>query len=77
MNAISIARLTIDVAFKSTSCAGLARHCVRAARCLAKNFLSYAGFSLDGFSKKTCLVLNVRCVANLPLEKNSINHMIF
>ena len=69
--------LAIDVAFKSTSCASLARHRVRAARCLAKNFLSCAGFSLDGFSKKTCLVLNARCVANLPLEKNLINYMIF
>jgi hypothetical protein len=47
--------LAIDVAFKSTSCAGLARHCVRATRCLAKNFLSCAGFSLDGFSKKHVL----------------------
>ena len=47
--------LTIDVAFKSTSCASLARHCVRAARCLAKNFLSCAEFPLDGFSKKHVL----------------------
>jgi hypothetical protein len=47
--------LAIDVAFKSTSCAGLARHRVRAARCLAKNFLSCAGFPLDGFSKKHVL----------------------
>jgi len=47
--------LAIDVAFKSTSCAGLARHCVRAARPLAKNFLSCAGFPLDGFSKKHVL----------------------
>ena len=69
--------LAIDVAFKSTSCAGLARHRVRAARPLAKNFLSCAGFPLDGFSKKTCLVLNVRCVANLFLDENLINHMIF
>ena len=47
--------LAIDVAFKSTSCASLARPRVRAARPLAKNFLSCAVFSLDGFSKKHVL----------------------
>ena len=47
--------LAVDVAFKSTSCASLARPRVRAARPLAKNFLSCAVFSLDGFSKKHVL----------------------
>ena len=47
--------LAIDVVFKSTSCASLARHRVRAARPFAKNFLSCAGFSLGGFSKKHVL----------------------
>gem|GEM_PF-5644315 len=77
MNTISVVSLAIDVAFKSTSCVSLARHRVRAARPLAKNFLSCAGFPLNDFSKKTCLVLNAICVANLPLEKNLINHMVF
>ena len=69
--------LAIDVAFKSTSCASLARHLVRAARHRAKNFLSCAEFPLDGFSKKTCLVLNARCVVNLLLGKNLTNNVIF
>jgi len=72
-----VVSLAIDVAFKSTSCAGLARHRVRAARPLAKNFLSCAEFPLNDFFKKTCLVLNARCVANLTLEKNLINNVIF
>jgi hypothetical protein len=50
-----VVNLAIDVAFKSTSCASLARHRVRAARPLAKNFLSCAEFPLGGFSKKHVL----------------------